>query len=98
MYVDGIVITWNHEPSITNLKEFLNTKITIKYLGTLKYFLGVEFARSKDGICLNERKYELEHISDARLSGSKLCDLQWKKNMRLTSKEFYDSAGIHNLR
>lgn len=74
VYVDDIVITGNHEEYILHLKRPLHSAIKIKDLGRLKYFLGIEVALSKKRICLNQRKYTMELIADAGLSGSKVCD------------------------
>ncbi|XP_075490977.1 uncharacterized protein LOC142529351 [Primulina tabacum] len=93
VYVDDIVITGNHEPSISSLKEYLHPKIKIKDLGTLKYFLGIEVARSKVGICLNQRKYALELISEAGLAGAKFFDTPMEQNLKLTTKKYDDSIG-----
>lgn len=47
-------------------------------------------ARSKEGICLNQRKL----ISDAAgLADAKICDTPMEQNARFTSKEFDDSVG-----
>nr|XP_016468589.1 PREDICTED: uncharacterized mitochondrial protein AtMg00810-like [Nicotiana tabacum] len=43
----------------------------MKDLGNLKYFLGIEFARSKEGINMHKRKYALEFISKDGLSAAK---------------------------
>lgn len=59
VYVDDIVITGNHVASIRALKDHLHAEIQIKGLGSLRYFLGIEVARSKKGLCLNQRKYAL---------------------------------------
>lgn len=74
VYVDDIVISGNHEASIVALKEHLHAAIHIKDLGNLRYFLGIEVARSKKGICLNQRKYALELVSDMGLSGARVYD------------------------
>lgn len=62
VYVDDIVITGNHEDSTSTLKNYLHTVIKIKDLGFLKYFLGIEVARSKQGICLNQKKYTVSNF------------------------------------
>lgn len=56
IYVDDLVITGNDEVLIKELKGILNQNFKIKDLGKLKYFLGLEILRSKDGIFLNQRK------------------------------------------
>ena len=40
-------------------------------LGDLKYFLGLEIARSSKGICLSQRKYTLSLLKDTRFLDSK---------------------------
>ena len=43
----------------------------MKDLGVLKYFLGVEVARNKEGIFLCQRKYALDIINEVGLLGAK---------------------------
>ena len=52
MYVDDILVASNDIDSITQLKGFLDSKFKIKDLGPLRYFLGIEIARSSKGIYL----------------------------------------------
>ena len=59
VYVDDIVITGNNELAIKALKEFLHYLFHMKDLGILKYFLGIEIARSSKGIFLSQQKYAL---------------------------------------
>ncbi|XP_019059491.1 PREDICTED: uncharacterized protein LOC109117164 [Tarenaya hassleriana] len=65
VYVDDIVIASNDPLAVDNLKTLLQKNFHIKDLGELKYFLGLEVARSKLGIVVNQRKYCLDLIADS---------------------------------
>lgn len=62
----------------------------MKYLGELKFFLGIEFARSREAIIMNQRKYALELIVELWLGGAKPVSAPLKHNQKLTSAD-YDS-------
>ncbi|KAL5567178.1 hypothetical protein UlMin_030342 [Ulmus minor] len=51
VYVDDIILTGDHEEELCKLKNFLAKEFELKDLGNLKYFLGMEIARSKKGYC-----------------------------------------------
>lgn len=53
IYVDDIVLIWSDHCELEALKKKLAEEFEIKDLGSLKYFLGMEFARSKEGIFVN---------------------------------------------
>jgi len=47
LYVDDIVVIGNDEVEIAKWKKNLAKEFEIKELGSLKYFLGIEVAKSK---------------------------------------------------
>lgn len=64
VYVDDIIITGPDLTAITNLKNFLHTQFKLKDLGILRYFLGLEIARSSSGILLTQGHYTLQLLED----------------------------------
>ncbi|XP_049369603.1 uncharacterized protein LOC125834508 [Solanum verrucosum] len=68
-------------------KESMYRQFKLKDLGELKFFLGTEVLRTSEGVILNQRKYILELIVDAGLTGAKPASTPLESNLRLTSVE-----------
>ena len=64
VYVDDIIITRNNKVELDNVKISLKSQFSIKDLGDLKYFLGIEVLRNDNGVCLNQRKYCMELLHE----------------------------------
>nr|XP_016515901.1 PREDICTED: uncharacterized mitochondrial protein AtMg00810-like [Nicotiana tabacum] len=64
----------------------------MKDLGELRFFLGIEFARSKAGILLNRWKYALDLISDSGLGGAKPVSTPLEVHQKLTLVEFDEAT------
>ena len=60
---------WEGRNLIVYVKECLASEFEIKDLGTLRYFLGMEVARSKKGIVVSQRKYVLDLPKETGMSG-----------------------------
>ncbi|XP_004293223.1 PREDICTED: uncharacterized mitochondrial protein AtMg00810-like [Fragaria vesca subsp. vesca] len=56
-------------------------------MGQLRYFLGIEVARSKQGIVLCQRKYALEVLEDAGFLGAKPSQFPVEQNLVLTQED-----------
>jgi hypothetical protein len=57
VYVDDIIIASSSQKAMKHLLHKLNQEFTLKYLGGLHYFLGIEVHNVLDGIVLTQEKY-----------------------------------------
>ncbi|KAK9044876.1 hypothetical protein V6N11_058767 [Hibiscus sabdariffa] len=86
VYVDDIILTGDDEMEISNFKKFLNKEFEIKDLGKLRYFLGMEVARSKDKLVINQRKYVLDLLKETGFLGCKPVDTPMEANLKFNKE------------
>ena len=65
------------------MKRYLQNSFRTKDLGKLHYFLGIEVARSKEGISLSQRKYVLDILEETGLLRSKPVETSMDPNVKL---------------
>lgn len=87
IYVDDLIITGNNLDIINEVKATLRHHFHIKYLGAIKYFLGLEVARNSSGINISQRKYTLDILANAGLLGCKLVATPMSRDTRLKVNE-----------
>lgn len=80
IYVDDMIITGDDMEEISRLQEQLATEFEMKNLRGLKYFLGIEIARSKQGIFLSQRRYVLDLLCEVGLLDCKPVDTPMVQN------------------
>lgn len=86
VYVDDIILTGDDIVEMDRLKKNLAKEFEIKDLGALKYFLGMEVARSRKGIVVSQRKYILDLLEETGMSGCRPADTPMELNAKLWEK------------
>jgi hypothetical protein len=86
VYVDDIIITGDDSFEMSQLKQKLSKEFEVKDLGQLRYFLGIEIARSPKGIVLSQRKYVLDLLSDVGMLGCRVASTPIEKNHQLCAQ------------
>lgn len=84
VYVDDMVATGNDPEEMARLQDLLATEFELKDLGHLKYFLGIEVARSKSGITMCQRKYILDLLSETGMLDCRPADTPIETNHGLS--------------
>ncbi|KAL5840582.1 hypothetical protein ACOSQ4_013190 [Xanthoceras sorbifolium] len=87
VYVDDIILTGNCEEEIRTLKKYLATEFETKDLGDLRYFLGMEVARSRKGISVSQRKYTLDLLKETKMLDSRPAETPMEYTMTLGMAE-----------
>ena len=87
VYVDDILLTGNNPAYVDSLKKVFDDRFGLKDLGSIRYFLGLEVARTDEGISLNQKKYALEILKDTGFLGSKPIRFPMEQNLRFSKYE-----------
>ncbi|TYK01779.1 Cysteine-rich RLK (RECEPTOR-like protein kinase) 8 [Cucumis melo var. makuwa] len=87
VYVDDIVLSGDDQAEISQLKQRMGNEFEIKNLGNLKYFLGMELARSKEGISVSQRKYTIDLLTETGMLGCRPADTPIEFNCKLGNSD-----------
>jgi len=90
VYLDEIFIIGNDTVRIYQLKEHLCNHFRIKDLGSLKYFLGIKVAKSKEGVVISQRKYALNILKETGMFYGKPMDCPMDPKLSLIQKDIKD--------
>lgn len=85
VYVDDMVVAGNDKEEIQSVTKFLSTRFHMKDLGELRYFLGIEVDRTKEGIFLCQKKYTLDLLKEYGLLNCRKPKLPLDTQLKLTA-------------
>ena len=85
VYVDDIILASPSTAILSQIQQLLQSLFKLKVLGDLKYFLGLELAKSSRGICLSQRIYTLSLLEDTCFLDCKPASLPMEPNVHLNS-------------
>lgn len=85
VYVDDIILTGDDKVELQKLKKTLATEFEIKDLGQLRYFLGMEIARTKRGISISQRKYTLDLLEETGMLECKSAESPTETSIKILS-------------
>ncbi|XP_074342808.1 uncharacterized protein LOC141680498 [Apium graveolens] len=87
VYVDDIILIGDDDKGIQDIKMHLNDIFSIKDLGSLSYFLGIEVGYVNDGITLAQRKFTKDLLSEAGIEICKSVATPLPINLKLDADE-----------
>lgn len=87
VYVDDIILTGSDLDEILLLKQHLHDVFSIKDLGILNYFLGMEVSHSSAGIIMTQFKFRKELLATCGLDVSKRAKTPLSASTKLSASE-----------
>ncbi|GJR49611.1 retrovirus-related pol polyprotein from transposon TNT 1-94 [Tanacetum coccineum] len=93
VYVNDIIVTGNNKGNIDNILCQHGYAFTLKDLGPLNYFLGIEIVLHVSGILLSQKKYILELLQSA---GASNCNLVSSPMVTSSLLSLDDSTAFSN--
>ncbi|XP_026419567.1 uncharacterized protein LOC113315512 [Papaver somniferum] len=82
LYEDDIILTGSSDILLSKLVQALSKEFSMKQLGDLNYFLGIEVKRTTDSLILTQKKYTLRLLTKANMLECKPYDTPVVKESR----------------
>ena len=93
IYVDDIIITGSSDSAINTTIDSLADKFSLKNLGELHYFLGVQIHPCANGILLSQKKYIQNILEATKMDNAKpICTPMLSSSPPDTTAEFSDPS------
>ena len=87
VYIDDLILTGNNDTKVNQFIVILAQRFSIKDLGLLSYFLGVEVVPNKHGLLLSQRRYIMDLLTQTKMQDAKvvLTPMPTSPTLKLTS-------------
>jgi hypothetical protein len=85
--VDDIIASSSNDSAITDFLHQLHDDFSLKDLGPLHYFLGIEVAYTADGLCLSQKKYTNDLLQSAGMQACKPEPTPIATSTKLSTKD-----------
>ncbi|KAG7589765.1 GAG-pre-integrase domain [Arabidopsis suecica] len=85
IYVDDFLITGNNSMEVSRIIQVLAARFSLKDLGNLSYFLGMEAYRDTSGLHLTQTKYITDLLVKTNMASCKPVSTPMCSNDRLTA-------------
>ncbi|KAE8692104.1 hypothetical protein F3Y22_tig00110860pilonHSYRG00117 [Hibiscus syriacus] len=89
VYVDDILFTGSSQLEIDQIIHALHEKFSLKDLGQLKYFLGIEVHRSDNGLFLNQKKFITELLQKNQMLNVNSASTPMETTTKLSKNDGY---------
>ncbi|KAK4396920.1 Retrovirus-related Pol polyprotein from transposon RE2 [Sesamum angolense] len=86
VYVDDILIAGPSSALIAEVKQYLDQLFTVKDLGVAKFFLGIEIARSPQGMALTQLKYTKDILVDTGMTNARAATTPLPTGVKFTQE------------
>lgn len=96
--VDDVILAGNDLEFMQKVKGFLEKAFNMKDLGPLKYVLGIEVARSQQGIVLSHRKYTMDILQETKMQECRPSKFPMEHNCKLRANEDEPAADASRYR
>jgi len=87
LYVDDLIITRSVEEEIEEFKGRMKIEFEMTDLGTLSYFLGLEFVHTHRGVFLHQKKYAQEILKRFKMEGCNDAAVSVLPGLKLTKEK-----------
>uniref|UniRef100_A0A1J3JSN7 Retrovirus-related Pol polyprotein from transposon TNT 1-94 n=1 Tax=Noccaea caerulescens TaxID=107243 RepID=A0A1J3JSN7_NOCCA len=91
VYVDDIIVTGSNKAAVEAVITNLAQRFSVKDMGVLSYFLGIEVIRTSKGLHLNQRKYILDLLAKMNMTDAKPVQTPMATSPKLTK-----SGALHS--
>ncbi|KAG7541464.1 Reverse transcriptase RNA-dependent DNA polymerase [Arabidopsis thaliana x Arabidopsis arenosa] len=85
VYVDDIVVTGNSASHVQAFIDLLAARFSIKDMGELSYFLGIEVTRTEAGLTLTQTKYINDLLHRTNMVSAKPVSTPMEENLCLSA-------------